>query len=392
MSSKTNSPSGQAEETRLVTSTNELVTLCEQLATANVLAVDTEFVRDKTYFPKLCLVQVASHDIVACIDPLSVKDLSPLNQLLMDPAITKVFHAARQDMEILYYTFETLPAPVFDTQVAATLLGLGEQIGYANLVSHFLKTNLPKGHARADWEQRPLTSEQLEYAANDVRYLIQAYPLIIDKLSAMGRLDWLKDDFAELSDAALYRPHPDTLWQRISGQQKLRGVQLAVLQQLAAWREQTAMKLDKPRKWILPDDMLITIAMQMPTQVKQLQRIRGLNSSTIERNGNEIIRVIESARSLPESEWPSAKPRRKLSKYQDALLDSLMAIVKLQAAQHEISAGAITSKSDLEKLVSGDKEVMLLHGWRLGVAGQQVVNFLDGKTRLEYKDNRLVLV
>jgi ribonuclease D len=391
MSEQHNSLASQSEATRLITSTTELNALCEELASAKVLAVDTEFVRDKTYFPKLCLVQVAANNIVACIDPLSVKDLSPLNNLLLDSGITKVFHAARQDMEILYYTFDSLPRPVFDTQIAATLLGLGEQIGYANLISHFLKKNLPKGHARADWEQRPLTAEQLEYAANDVRYLIQAYPLMVDKLSANGRLDWLTDDFTELSDEALYRPAQEELWQRISGLQKLRGVQLAVLQQLAAWREQTAMRLDKPRKWILPDDMLITIAMQMPSQTTQLHRIRGLNSKIIERNGNEIIKVIEAARSLPESQWPKAKTRRKLSKQQEALMDSLMSIVKLQAAQHEISTGAITSKSELEKLVNGDHDIMLLHGWRVDVAGQQVLDFLDGKTRLQYKNNRLEL-
>jgi ribonuclease D len=391
MSEQQNSPTSQSEATRLITSTAELNALCEQLASAKILAVDTEFVRDKTYYPKLCLVQVAANDIVACIDPLSIKDLSPLKNLLLDTGITKVFHAARQDMEILYYTFETLPSPVFDTQIAATLLGLGEQIGYANLISHFLKTNLPKGHARADWEQRPLTSDQLEYAANDVRYLIQAYPLMVDKLSASGRLDWLADDFAELSNEALYRPSQDELWQRISGQQKLRGVQLAVLQQIAAWREQTAMRLDKPRKWILPDDMLVTIAMQMPSQTKQLHRIRGLNSNIIERNGNEIIQVIENARSLPESQWPKAKARRKLSKQQEALIDSLMSIVKIQAAKHEISTGAITGKSDLEKLVNGDHDILLLHGWRAGVAGQQVLDFLDGKTKLQFKNNKLLL-
>ncbi len=391
MSSQNNITSNANQATTLVTNADELKVLCEQLSTSKILAIDTEFVRDKTYYPILCLIQVAADDIVACIDPITINDLSPLKDLLLNPAITKIFHAARQDMEILYLTFGALPIPVFDTQIAATLLGLGEQIGYANLVSHYLKTNIPKGQARADWEQRPLSREQLEYAANDVRYLLQIYPMIIDNLSATGRIDWLAEDFAELGKEALYLPQPDELWQRISGQQKLRGVQFAVLQKLAAWRENIAKQKDKPRKWILPDDMLITLSMQIPARKEQLSRIRGLNSNIIERNGDEIIRVITEAKALPETEWPRPAKRRKLSKQQEALIDAIMSIVKLQAAQHEISTGAISSKSDLEKLANGERDVSLLHGWRLGVAGQQVLDFMDGKTSLRYKDKKLRL-
>ena len=379
------------QATTLVTNTDELKTLCEQLSASRILAIDTEFVRDKTYYPKLCLIQVAADDVVACIDPLTIDDLSPLKDLLFNPAITKIFHAARQDMEILYLTFGAVPTPVFDTQIAATLLGLGEQIGYANLVSQYLKTDVPKGHARADWEQRPLSKEQLEYAANDVRYLLQIYPMIIDKLSSTGRIDWLAEDFAELGKEELYIPQPDELWLRISGQQKLRGVQFAVLQKLAAWRENIAKQKDKPRKWILPDDLLITLSMQMPDKNQQLSRIRGLNSNIIDRYGDEILNVIARAKSLPETEWPRPARRRKLSKQQEALIDAIMSIVKLQAAQHEISTGAIASKSDLEKLVNGDRDISLLHGWRLGVAGQQVLDFMDGKTTLHYKENKLLL-
>jgi len=357
-----------------------------QLANTSEIAVDTEFVRDKTYFPKLCLIQIASKEMVVCIDPLAIPELGSLKQLLCNPAITKVFHAARQDLEVLLQTLGAIPAPIFDTQIAATLLGLGEQIGYANLIKHYLQINLPKGHARADWEQRPLSVEQLEYAANDVRYLAQVYPIMQEKLRSLGRTDWLVEDFAELTTLELYQTQPAHYWNRISGLQKLRGVQLAVLQKLAAWREETARQKDRPRKWILPDDILITLSLQMPEKNAQLARIRGLNNTQIERHGEQLLALIAEAKSLPESAWPRLSKRYKLNRQQEVLVDTLMAVVKIQAVRHEISAGAITSKSDLEKLAAGERDIPLLHGWRLGIAGQAVLDFLHGKSSLHFAD------
>lgn len=378
--------------TLYITSAQELETLCSQLASAPFLAIDTEFVRDKTYYPKLCLLQIAGDDIVACIDPLSINDLSALKELLFANSKTKIFHAARQDLEIFYLIFNALPTPLFDTQIAATLLGLGEQIGYANLVKHYLNIDVPKGQARADWEQRPLSQEQMEYAANDVRYLLEIYPVILQKLTSLDRADWLSDDFDELASLNLYKVEPEQQWQRISGQQKLKGVQLAVLQMLAAWRENLAQQQNKPRKWILPDNLLLTIAMQAPAKLDKLSRIRGLNQTIISRHGHDIIKLIVDAKSLPESQWPKLIRRNKLAKNQEALLDAVMAVVKIQAAKHDISTGAITSKSELEKLVGGERDIPLLHGWRHGIAGQQVLDYLNGKTSLQYKDKELRLI
>ncbi|MEJ2360851.1 MAG: ribonuclease D [Gammaproteobacteria bacterium] len=365
-----------------IDSAEALQQACDKLLHQPYLAIDTEFVREKTYYPILCLIQIASPQYCFCIDPLAIQDLSPLASLLQDTQTTKVFHAARQDLEILQQTFGQLPAPVFDTQIAATLLGLGDQISYANLVKHFTKTQLAKGHARTDWQRRPLSHEQLEYAADDVRYLVTVYPMMVDTLDELGRLAWLEDDFTALGNPQLYDNDPKQQWQRVSGLQKLKGVQLAILQQLATWREQLAQQQNKPRKWILADDSLLTIAMQAPHKPEQLERIRGLNASLIQRHGRTLLGMVASARAMPKDEWPILKQRKALEPNQEAVLDTLMAIVKLQAARHQINQSALTSRHDLEALLTGDRDIPLLQGWRRGIAGDQVLKFLQGKTHL----------
>lgn len=366
---------------------------CTKLADAPQLAVDTEFVREKTYYPILCLIQIASHEHCYCIDPLKIEDLSPLATLLMDTKILKVFHAARQDIEILYQTFDAMPAPLFDTQIAATLLGLGDQISYANLVRHFTDAQLAKGQARTDWQRRPLSHEQLEYAADDVRYLIALFPTLQQTLADKGRLAWLADDFGTLTQTDLYKSDPEQQWQRVSGLQKLKGVQLAILQQLAAWREQLAQQQNKPRKWLMGDDILLTIAMQGPQRLDQLERIRGLNPNILQRHGQTLLDLIKTAKDRPKSDWPVLTRRKQLDSEQDALLDALLAIVKLQSAQHQITQTALTSRQDLESLVCGDRDIPLLQGWRRGIAGEQVLHFLDGRTALIANNhNRLRIV
>ena len=366
-----------------------LARVCAQLANQSYLAVDTEFVREKTYYPILSLIQIASPQQCVCIDPLAITDLSPLAGLLLNTQTIKVFHAARQDLEILNQTLGNIPTPIFDTQIAATLLGLGDQLSYANLVNHFLNVQLAKGHARTDWERRPLSNEQLEYDADDVRYLVTMYPLMVQTLTQQGRLSWLAEDFEALTQPQLYQNDPGQQWQRVAGLQKLKGVQLAILQSIAAWREQHAQQQNKPRKWVLADDILITIAMQAPHKVDQLERIRGITPSFIQRYGKTLLDLIEQAKTLPKSEWPILSRRNALNPNQEALLDALMAIVKLQAASHQINNTALTSRHELESLIAGDQDIPLLHGWRHGLAGQQVLNFLNGHTSLSVANQQL---
>jgi len=370
---------------------DDLVTFCHEIKDAKYIAVDTEFVRDKTYYAKLCLIQVASPDAIACIDPFKLNDLKPLKELFDNPQQTKIFHAARQDLEILYADSGSMPMPLFDTQVAATLLGMGEQIGYANLVNSYLKVTLAKQHARTDWEQRPLTDEQLEYAANDVRYLIQIYPLMLDELDQHERRDWLKDDFAELTNPALYEVTPSELWQRVSGNQKLRRKQLAVLQELCIWREQLAMDRNKPRKWILADNIILSIAMSAPSSEKKLANIRGINPATLQHNSEAILSAVQKALDKPESEWPSPNKKRQLTKNQEATVDALMSIAKLKAMQHSISVGAIVNRNELEKLIIGEQDLSIQTGWRHNLIGQYLENFLQNDISLSYSNGELSL-
>lgn len=352
--------------------------LCARLADAPWLALDTEFLREKTYQPQLCLLQIAANDVIACVDPLALTNLDPLLDVIYDPQRMKVLHAARQDLEIFHQLRGTLPAPVFDTQLAATLLGHGDQIGYAGLVQRVLGVQLDKSHARTDWSRRPLDAEQLRYAADDVRYLAQIYPRIEADLATQGRLDWLREDFAALSDPAAYANPPQDAWLRVSGVQKLHGQQLAVLQRLAAWREQRAQALNRPRRWVLKDDVLTDLARHMPTDLKHLERLRSLEGGTVQRLGRELLAIVREARELPKSDWPALERHVRLTGAQDAIVDALQAVLRTCAERHQVSMASLGTRRDLERLVVGEADVTLLHGWRGALAGTELQSVLRG--------------
>lgn len=371
-----------------------LTGLCNHLQQAPWLALDTEFVREKTYFPELCLIQIATDEVVACIDPLALSDLEPLIKLIYNPKTVKVFHAAYQDLEIFYHLRQALPSPVFDTQIAAALLGQGEQVSYANLVKAVLGVELNKSEARTDWTQRPLLPAQLAYAANDVRYLSTIYVHQRKELARLNRTEWLTEDFAALSRIDCYAHNPHLLWQRISGSQRLRGVQLAVLRNLAMWREEKARSLNRPRKWILRDDILVELARRMPKNLEQLKRVRGLESKVLERDGETLLDVIVLACSEPQQSWPS-KPlmRPHLRPEQEALVDAMMALVRLRGAQQKVSPQFLANRKDLEHLLLDDRvDLPLLHGWRAALAGNEVQALIRGEVGLEVRDSELQVV
>lgn len=375
-----------------VDDTRALAALCTRLRGTEWIALDTEFVREKTFYPILCLIQIATADTLACIDPLALPDLDPLLDLLYDPATVKVMHAARQDMEIFYHLRGELPRPVFDTQLAAPLLGLQEQIGYAALVDNILNVKLDKAHTRADWSQRPLSPAQLEYAADDVRYLAVLYPRLSDTLAAKGRLQWLADDFAELSNPRLYASPPADAWLRIKGTPRLRTRQLAVAQALAAWREETAQRQNRPRSWILRDENLLDLARLQPLGVDDLAQVRGLHEQTVARHGDAIVKVISAAQHqqpipLPESHQPAP-----LSEAQEAVVETLLAVVRKISTDHTLHPSVIASRKDVERLVLGDDSVALLHGWRRQMAGETLLAVLRGKLKLQVQDDSLVLL
>jgi ribonuclease D len=369
---------------------SSLSEFCELISNEAVLALDTEFIREKTYYPKLCLLQIAAGEHIACIDPLAIDNLEPLLDLLYDPAKTKVLHAARQDLEIFYQLRKSLPKPVFDTQIAATLMGFNDQVGYANLVQKMLGVQLDKDQARTDWSQRPLNNKQIHYAANDVRYLLQAYPLIIDKLTSQNRIDWLSADFDELVNTAVYEIDPNNIWRRVSGSTRLKPRQLVILQALAAWRENTAIKHDRPRRWILADDVLISLVQQTPQNLQQLEKIRGIKSTTVDKFGNAIIKAIIDAKQIPEDQWPSLPSWKRSTPQQEALIDLCMAYLKQLALENSISPGILCNRKEMEKLVGGDHEVAILQGWRNKLIGQPILQLLEGHYSLLIKDNKLV--
>lgn len=367
----------------LVDHPNDLRALCERLRGSPWLAIDTEFIRERTYYARLCLIQVANDSIVACVDPLAIDDLAPLLDIVYDPSTTKVFHAASQDLEIFFQLRGEVPKPIFDTQIAAALMGQGEQISYGRLVQNMLGVELDKSHARTDWAQRPLDPDQLNYAADDVRYLRDLFHAQCAELEAKGRLDWLESDFAALTVRERYAFAPEESWRRIRGAQSLRGRQLALLQDLAAWRERRAAELDKPRKWVLQDDVLVELARRAPRNEQQLAKIRGLDERTVRRVGDQLLNTLEAAAERPPDSWPQLPPRRELSTAQEALADALMSILKLCGQEHGISPTAIATRKEIEELACGETELDLLRGWRGRLAGEPLKAFLRGDSTLE---------
>lgn len=363
---------------------------CQQLGQSQTICVDTEFHRETTYYPQLALIQLANPERTYCIDPLAIENLQPLQALFANTGILKVFHAAGQDMEIFLHTFGSLPTPVFDTQIAATLLGLGEQIGYAALIQEYLHVDVDKSQTRTDWMQRPLSDKQIEYAGGDVYHLCKVYPMMAHQLHALQREDWLADDFRALANPQNYLPHPPDMWRKIKANQKLRGVELAILQATTAWREITAQQRNKPRKRIINDDALIDMARQKTTTTAQIFSLRSMQGARLSQDdANALIQCIEQARQLPQEQWPKLPKFRKLGEDEDALVDALTALLKQQAALHKINPASIASRKQLEALVGGERDIPLLQGWRIRHGGQVLLDFLDGKTTLAVRNDKL---
>jgi ribonuclease D len=369
-----------------------LAELCAQLRGEPWLALDTEFLREKTYYPKLCLLQVATPTLVACIDPLALEDISPLLDVLYREDTTKVLHAARQDMEIFFHLRNTLPSPVFDTQIAALLLGFPDQIGYGNLVKETLGIELEKLHSRTDWSQRPLSDAQIHYAAEDVFYLAQVYQHLVEKLSELGRLDWLSEDFERLTHVELYNNDPEQAWFKVRGVNRLKGPGLAVLQTLARWRETVARDQDRPRGWLLRDDELVEIARHLPATPAALGAIRGLHERFIDKHGARLLELVAEARRHAPQPPPSTGLPVRLTSQQEALVDALMAVVRLSAAENALNPAVLASRKQLEQLVAnGTPDCELLHGWRGQLVGKRLLSLLAGDLGLYARNGAIEL-
>lgn len=380
----------KAEYDILYVDNNEkLLRLCESIKDASLLILDTEFIREKTYRAKLCLIQIATDNIVACIDPIAMSDLSPLMDIINDETKLKILHAARQDYEIFYDLNTQLPKPLFDSQLAASLLGYGEQIGYASLVEKLLGVQLDKAHTRTDWSKRPLSQAQIRYASDDVYYLRQLYPLLKQQLTEQGRENWLDEEFSALCQPELFVTQPKNAWNKVKGINRLRPRQLAAAMNISEWREEMAIKKDRPRRWILPDDILLAAAQLLPKNHSQLESIANIKKATIDNSGEIILSCVKKALELEQDDLPiTVKPKR-LTPDQEIVADLLMTQVKLVAKEKSISPANIANRKMIEKVLHGETNIPLLTGWRYQLAGKKIQELLSGDVALKININKV---
>ena len=364
-----------------VSSAEDLQRAVALLAPSTFIALDTEFMRESTYYPVLCLIQAATSDACVIIDPLAVKDLQPLWTLLEDRRRLKVLHAARQDLEVMSQAPRSplaadgageIPGPIFDTQLAAAFLGHPAQIGYGNLVAERLGHTLAKGHARTDWTRRPLSSEQLAYAADDVLYLVPLYEDLRAALTSSGRLEWLEEESHKLEDPSLFRTEPGDAWRRLKGLDRLKPVQRLAAKLLASWREARAMKHDRPRGWILPDEALREVAERLPATPEDLEQMRSLPPGVVRKSGEELIAISTQARRDAAQE-PTVTPPGKPETEQLARVTKLMSVVRTHAEQMKIAPELLATRRDIEHLVFSGRAEGIGSGWRREIIGERLI-------------------
>jgi ribonuclease D len=367
-----------------VTDSVQLAELCARLGSETFITVDTEFLRDKTYWPQLCLVQVAGSKEAASIDPLAPGiDLAPLLDLLANPAILKVFHAARQDIEIFFHLCGRIPAPIFDSQVAAMVCGFGEAVSYETLAAKLAHARIDKSHRFTDWSKRPLSDRQLEYALADVTHLRVIYEKLAKRLAKTGRERWVDEEMAILTDPQTYRLTPETAWMRLtprSGSAKF----LSILRELAAWREVEAQRKNLPRSRLLRDDALLEVAAQAPATVEDLARSRSLTRGIVEGAvGEALLAAVQRGLAVPAEEAPILPDRVEVPPGRGPLVELLKVLLKLKCESHDVASKLVATTADLEAIACSDKaEVQALHGWRLEVFGEDALALKQGRLAL----------
>lgn len=378
---------------KIITDNKALKAFCDSVTESGYITVDTEFLREKTYFPKLCLIQIAGALDAAIIDPLAEGiDLAPVFALLADKNLTKVFHAARQDIEIFYMLSGKMPTPIFDTQVAAAVCGYGESVGYEALVNQIVGAEIDKSSRFTDWSARPLTEKQLAYALSDVTHLRTIYDDLKIKIEAMGRETWINEEHASLTDPKIYEMNPDDAWMRLK-LGNLRPKNLAALRELARWREIEARETNVPRGRIIKDEVLIELAHILPRKEADLARIRSIGSGMGKTKVATILSSIEKVLAMPASDYPQLKKHPRRSENIVSALAMLQLLLKISADQHKIAAPMIAHKDDLEAIALGSDETPALSGWRFDIFGRQAQLLMQGKLKLSLggKGSRVVL-
>jgi ribonuclease D len=375
----------------LITSTESLASFCAAHSTTEFVTVDTEFIRERTYWPKLCLIQLGGPQEAVAVDPLAKDmDLKPLFALLTNSNVMKVFHAARQDVEIFFNLTGHVPRPMFDTQVAGMVCGFGDAASYETLADKLANVKIDKSSRFTDWASRPLTEKQITYALGDVSHLRKVYEKLRDQLVQSKRIDWVREEMMVLTDPATYHIDPYTIWRRFkwrADKPRLR----AVLRELAAWREVEAQRLNIPRNRVIRDEALMEIAHHVPNNVHELARTRGLSAGFAEsRQGTDIIAAVMRANALPVEDCPSGEPRRILPNGLGPVVDLLKVLLKQVSEEHNVAPKLIATVDELEMIAAQDAaDVPALHGWRLELFGHLALALKRGTLALSIKDRKV---
>jgi ribonuclease D len=368
----------------LITRTEDLAAVCAKLSTAPFIAVDTEFMREQTFWPRLCLVQIASGDMEVLIDSLAPElDLKPFFDLMVDENVLKVFHSARQDIEIVHHLAGVLPHPIFDTQVAAMVCGFGEAVSYSMLVKRLLGRNLDKTSRFTDWSRRPLTERQLTYALGDVTHLRDLYPKLRAQLDQSERASWLSEEMAILTDPATYELHPEHAWRRLKMRIKTPKA-LAILMELAAWREREAQTQDVPRSRVLKDDALYDIAGQAPRTAEELGSLRSLhNGFARSQRGRAVLEAVQRGLDRDPTTIPPLRRGEPMPPEAQAVVDLLRVLLKATAGRHGVAPKLIATSDELEQIArSDDADAAALRGWRRKLFGEDALALKRGDLSL----------
>lgn len=378
----------------LVTSTSDLIQVCNRLSSAEFITVDTEFMREQTFWPELCLVQVASDTVEAIIDPLAPGiDLKAFYALMANEQVTKVFHAARQDIEIMYSEAGLIPAPIFDTQVAASVCGYGDSVSYVNLVKDITGHDIDKSSRFTDWSRRPLSEKQLVYALGDVTHLRDVYLQLRSKLNSTGRSSWLDEEMAYLTHPETYETRPEDAWRRLKMRTRNRK-SFGVLIELAAWREQVAQSQNVPRSRVLRDEALYDIANQMPTNSEQLGGLRTLSDGfSRSQRAREIIEAVKRGLELDPKSLPPMSQNRPVSAEAGATIELLKVLLKAAAARHRVAPRLIAGADELERIAAEDEpDVLALKGWRRQLFGEDALRLKRGQLALTLAGGEVMII
>jgi ribonuclease D len=377
-----------------ITSSAELAALCGRLEAEEFVTVDTEFMRERTYYPELCLVQLAGEHDVAVVDAQAKGiDLSPLGRLFAKTEVTKVFHACRQDVEIFLLMFGAVPEKIFDTQVAAMVAGFGDQVGYDALVSALTGGHIDKAHRFSDWSARPLTAAQVAYAAADVTHLRVVYERLLARLRVDGRMDWVGQEMAALADPATYRVDPERAWERLKVRTGNRR-QLAIIQAVAAWREREAQRINIPRQRLVKDEQIPEIAVLAPDDAEGLTRARGISSGFASgKSGVTLLAAIAAAKAIPEADLPRVERVRESQRASPALVALLKVLLNACAEQNNVAARLVASAEEIEALALDESgEHGILSGWRAEMFGNDALRLIRGEIALSAQGKRVKIV